>query len=242
MTPPPTSIDGTDITGATIDGQEVQEITIDGDTVFTAGPPGGLVAFYEFEGTLTDSVGSNDLTNNGNGIFSNTPRFGSQSKFYDGSDDFDSIPTNLVSEAGPYTISAFFRTQDDQSDIFSQGNSSSITPFIRLIVEDGVVKLTIRGPGSDQTRLAGSITVSDGVYHHAVGTFDGSTMQVFTDGGDKQTRTYTKPIPDTNQSAFGALFRPSAALFFSGRIDHAKIYDRVLTDQEIANLSSTGSI
>ena len=33
---PPTSIDGTDITGATIDGEEVQEITVDGDTVFTA--------------------------------------------------------------------------------------------------------------------------------------------------------------------------------------------------------------
>jgi len=36
MTPPPSSIDGTDITGATIDGQEVQEITVDGQTVFTA--------------------------------------------------------------------------------------------------------------------------------------------------------------------------------------------------------------
>jgi len=34
----PTSIDGTDITGATIDGTDVQEITVDGDTVFTAGP------------------------------------------------------------------------------------------------------------------------------------------------------------------------------------------------------------
>jgi len=33
---PPTSIDGTDITGATIDGQDVQEITVDGDTVFEA--------------------------------------------------------------------------------------------------------------------------------------------------------------------------------------------------------------
>jgi len=36
MTPPPTSIDGTDITGATIDGQEVIEITVDGDRVFRA--------------------------------------------------------------------------------------------------------------------------------------------------------------------------------------------------------------
>jgi len=33
---PPTSIDGTDITGATIDGTDVTEITVDGDTVFSA--------------------------------------------------------------------------------------------------------------------------------------------------------------------------------------------------------------
>ena len=38
MSPPPTNIDGTDITGATIDGQEVQEITIDGQTVFDGRP------------------------------------------------------------------------------------------------------------------------------------------------------------------------------------------------------------
>jgi len=37
---PPTSIDGTDITGATIDGTEVTEITVDGQTVFEAGPTG----------------------------------------------------------------------------------------------------------------------------------------------------------------------------------------------------------
>ena len=35
---PPTSIDGTDITGATIDGTDVQEITVDGDVVFSGGP------------------------------------------------------------------------------------------------------------------------------------------------------------------------------------------------------------
>jgi len=33
---PPTSIDGTDITGATIDGTDVTEITVDGQTVFSA--------------------------------------------------------------------------------------------------------------------------------------------------------------------------------------------------------------
>ncbi|MDR9412791.1 MAG: hypothetical protein RI531_09305, partial [Haloferacaceae archaeon] len=36
---PPTSIDGTDITGATIDGTDVTEITVDGQTVFSATTP-----------------------------------------------------------------------------------------------------------------------------------------------------------------------------------------------------------
>ena len=48
MTPPPTSIDGTDITGATIDGQDVQEITVDGQTVFSPGPK----VIDDFEATL----------------------------------------------------------------------------------------------------------------------------------------------------------------------------------------------
>jgi len=44
---PPTSIDGTDITGATIDGTDVQEITVDGDTVFSAGPAANVVDNFE---------------------------------------------------------------------------------------------------------------------------------------------------------------------------------------------------
>jgi len=42
---PPTSIDGTDITGATIDGTDVQEITVDGDVVFSATPVPGTDMF-----------------------------------------------------------------------------------------------------------------------------------------------------------------------------------------------------
>jgi hypothetical protein len=44
---PPTSIDGTDITGATIDGTDVTEITVDGQTVFTAGIFGSFIDDFE---------------------------------------------------------------------------------------------------------------------------------------------------------------------------------------------------
>jgi len=49
---PPTSIDGTDITGATIDGTDVTEITVDGDVVFSA-----TVAFPNFDDFDTNTLG-----------------------------------------------------------------------------------------------------------------------------------------------------------------------------------------
>jgi hypothetical protein len=63
----PTSIDGTDITGATIDGQDVQEITVDGQTVFSAGPNlpvaySNLVAWYPFDSATYGGSNADDVT------------------------------------------------------------------------------------------------------------------------------------------------------------------------------------
>jgi len=73
MTPPPTNIDGTDITGVTIDGEEVQEITVDGQSVFTAGPviPDGLVDSFQ-DGDIAEYQG--DV--NGFEVQQNTVLFG----------------------------------------------------------------------------------------------------------------------------------------------------------------------
>jgi len=68
---PPTSIDGTDITGATIDGTDVQEITVDGDVVFSAGGAtinnfpvaySNLVAWYPFDSAFYGGSNADDVT------------------------------------------------------------------------------------------------------------------------------------------------------------------------------------
>jgi len=61
MSPPPTSIDGTDITGATIDGQEVQEITVDGQTVFS-GFPRVLEQFDDGNLNVYQDIGDFEIT------------------------------------------------------------------------------------------------------------------------------------------------------------------------------------
>ena len=68
MSPPPTSIDGTDITGATIDGQDVQEITVDGETVFVAfsGPDQDIYLQDDFgDNALQNRTGTETTTHNG---------------------------------------------------------------------------------------------------------------------------------------------------------------------------------
>jgi len=66
MTPPPTSIDGTDITRATIDGQDVEEITVDGQTVFTATERpvaySNLVAWWPFDSSFYGGSNTDDVT------------------------------------------------------------------------------------------------------------------------------------------------------------------------------------
>jgi len=66
MSPPPTSIDGTDITGATIDGQEVQEITIDGQLVFKAETNpvaySDLHAWFPFDPSFYGGSAADDAT------------------------------------------------------------------------------------------------------------------------------------------------------------------------------------
>ena len=63
---PPTSIDGTDITGATIDGTDVQEITVDGDVVFSATTLpvaySNLVAWYPFDSATYGGSDADDVT------------------------------------------------------------------------------------------------------------------------------------------------------------------------------------
>jgi len=62
----PTSIDGTDITGATIDGTDVTEITVDGDTVFSAESLpvaySNLIAWYAFDSAEYGGSNADDVT------------------------------------------------------------------------------------------------------------------------------------------------------------------------------------
>jgi len=98
---PPTSIDGTDITGATIDATDVQEITVDGDVVFTAGPT--ITVLDDFESGISGwsvqsgpaSVSTTSVSSEGSFGLENAGSTAGNSSTVSGT---YAIPTNKVFE------------------------------------------------------------------------------------------------------------------------------------------------
>jgi len=204
MTPPPTSIDGTDITGATIDGQEVQEITVDGQTVFTAKTLpvaySNLVAWYPFDSATYGGSNADDVTAilGGSGddtAFDGTvsaPAYqssggstdinaGDSSGYYDfDSNDGIDMETNVLTTFGkngnPFSYSAWFKF----TNLFNNN--------YKAIMGDGFGRTWLfhwrsgldDGLGFNLNIPGGDETyqsgsnLSNGEWFHAVGTFDGS--------------------------------------------------------------------
>jgi len=96
----PTSIDGTDITGATIDGTDVTEITVDGQTVFTA-PPNVIGVLQHFATTWSqgDTIWVDDTGNQDMSLFS-TPQ---AATLPDGSDAISFDGVNDYGETTPFS-------------------------------------------------------------------------------------------------------------------------------------------
>jgi len=159
---PPTSIDGTDITGATIDGTEVTEITVDGQTVFTG------VFSSSFEGTFSD-----EFTSDPDWSFSSSKAFdGNQSAQMSNSGGSGGLIAYKDKSFGPgekLTI----HVQDASTGGFSFaefifGSNTSTTGtrsnvdayFVQIRTFSNEVKLVERLSGSQTDKFTGSVTFS----------------------------------------------------------------------------------
>jgi hypothetical protein len=153
---PPTSIDGTDITGATIDGTDVQEITVDGQTVFTAVPPLPASTVHQYDATLitasdgdpvsawADNVSSDDLTAGTAPTYKQTIINGQPVVRFDGSNDLLDVDWPDINE--PYEFFLVFQLNSTGGfDVILDGFNnqvefySSTVPNFRIRQSSNVV-------------------------------------------------------------------------------------------------------
>jgi len=196
---PPTSIDGTDITGATIDGTDVQEITVDGDTVFTAVPPG---AFDITQFSLDTSISTRDSTTTGI-RWSNDG-----TKMFEVGRGSEKIYEFTASTPFEITSLTF------QTDINAQNNSTEDIEF----GDDGNVLLEVSRSGASNgvnkifsSNLSTPFDITTASFDTSISTQDNLPFSIrFNDDG---TKLYECALADIYQSSLSTPYDISSASF-----------------------------
>jgi hypothetical protein len=95
------------------------------------------------------------------------------------------------------------------------------------------------GVGNPDTTITSAKSINDGVWHHCVATRQKSTgaIRIFVDGISEASGTGgTQSLTTPAKLRFGSL--QTNINFFSGQLDDIRVYNRVLTNAEIAALAA----
>ncbi|CAK9037557.1 Arylsulfatase A (ASA) (Cerebroside-sulfatase) [Cleaved into: Arylsulfatase A component B [Durusdinium trenchii] len=214
--------------------------------------PRGAILFYDFEsapgGVVSDNSGVaavKDLTLFGGAAIVTDSQRGNVLSL-DGIDDYAATAANAVGDKldtqDSLTMMAWIKTEDSsRSVIATRTNGPGYLFEINRPGEAGLLTAHVGGPGVDATATS---TVNDGEWHHVAMTYDGETLRGYVDGIE-EAMLEGSPTDSTQDYPFmvGAL-RPageSDARLFSGMIDDLRVYNIVLTADQIQELMSPSS-
>jgi len=258
----PTSIDGTDITGATIDGTDVQEITVDGDTVFTAESLpiaySNLIAWYPFDssfyggsdaddatalfnpGQSGDSTAYNGTVNgatyqSGGGGTDINAGANSGAFDFDGSNDDINIGNPIFGSTTTMTMAVwtFIETSDGNNRVVCGNQTFSISK------EQFVFFTTNDTIVIELINSAGFVSISDSIsinqWNHLAATHDGSTLKLFVNGTQVGSTSHGGTYNPSEEFRIG--FGDSGSgEHYDGLLDDLRLYDTDLTESQLSQI------
>ena len=82
------------------------------------------------------------------------------------------------------------------------------------------------------TNVTSDLLYNDGNWHHAVGTYNENTINLFVDGVLQSTTNSTTPIVYSSRK-FQIGFHFESFSYYDGKISVARVYNRALSSQEV---------
>jgi len=244
---PPTSIDGTDITGATIDGTDVQEITVDGQTVFTAVPPPPQFAIHQWkmdEGTGTtvaDSIGSLDATlQNGAGWQSDSNAVGGTTTDYDGSNDIAEVIGSSSFYEPNFAIGVTAEFDDNnRSPIVNKGVTSasetnSPVAFDLTRLPTRTFFRVIQDSTDTRTNIEFSGNTSTGQKYRFFCICDTNRIALFVNGQKEDESNATITIDNINEPIYFGGDGSGFPYYMNGKLDNIIFYENSTISDSVA--------
>ena len=210
-------------------------------------PQNGLLAYYALNGNANDSSGNANhgtLAGGANTPTSTTDRYGNVNSAYsfDGGDHI-SLPNMLPNfENGTFAAWIKINTPNAGSPgtIISKPRGSGLSGLnLRVHQDPDNAQLELHnGAASSST---GTANLEDGKWHHLVGTVDGSRTRIYVDGVLVDNDAFVAAGSSSTQPlAIGRDSGPGGRTF-NGLIDEVRIYNRALSNVEVATLTGRPS-
>ena len=202
-------------------------------------PTNGLVGWWPFNGNANDESGNG---NNGtvNGATLTTDRFGNAGAAYsfDGIDDFIQVPdNNTLDITSNISISIWVFGYQTPSYRFVDKSTNGLADAYLLDVypSDRFRMIVANSTSNPPSALPGSfipLTLTN-----IIVTYDQNNVKFYIDGVLNNTIQKSGNSPTNNNPLrFGANSLLSSDLFFKGTLDDIGIWNRALSDCEIADL------
>jgi hypothetical protein len=199
-------------------------------------------ALYAFEGNAQDTSG-NGFHGTATAVSYVAGKVGAQAAQFDGSSSFVSIPSSVT---GDFTVALWMKTTDTAGSAGAQwwagrgvvdGEVSGGAADWGTSVVSGKFVFGVGSPGGDVS-VTSSTSVNDGQWHHVAATRDTASgaMQVYVDGvlrGSGVGPTGARTAPASLR--IGGIL--TGVNFLNGTLDDVRLYDRVLSASEVAELA-----
>lgn len=186
--------------------------------------------------SITDSTSnSNDGAKNGANepIEIAGPWAGSQAQDYDGQNDYINIGEAPFDITGNITVEAWIKITNFDTDwqaIITKGDSAwrftrnGATNFLHFAMN-----------GLTPRNVDGTVNVNDGLWHHIVGVYDGSTLFIYIDGTEDNSAGQTGSPSNSNDDVLIGENSQTTGRHFNGLIDEVRVST---TDRAVGWISS----
>jgi hypothetical protein len=193
-------------------------------TPFTATTRSSTASLIDLKKTTDIDVSSVSFDSTGQPTFDNT-------------DDRITMPNSSVfNHTSELSIEAWVKFDGNSADfIFEKGNVN--TQYSLFSHGSDIVFRTLHAGDGGYQSLGPSKTtagITNGQWHHIVGSWDGSTKRIYVDGVDKASVSKSGALTTTsNGAAIGSFGGTSSGYYFGGEIAIVKIYDKGLSATEV---------
>lgn len=197
----------------------------------------GLLSRYAFEDegdttTLTDTAGTNDMSISGMTYTTNAQE-SDHAGSYDGVDDMASVEATIIPTDQFSFVCWVYSTGtgNDFGGIFGNiGASNTEQNGIGLRGNPATIGFVVND-GSFQSL---SFSASTDVWVHVAGTYDAGDMRLYIDGTEQASQTVGATVTTYATTAIGL---KEDGIYYGGRVDDARIYDRALSAGEVSDIA-----